>query len=216
MKYLPKDGSLPTLEQFPDCNGVMMKVGTAVVATNKNGLGVEGNVVMLLPWGAEWFDPSWKNCTVVIKDHDSGERSNWNPANVEVLSGESTRLHDHVKAWLENRAKVSNREVQYAMDWVRRHAGADPTKEEIDKALCGYKEAKLQDLISDCIYFKEACEGLRTECWRASWSAAEQEDKNVPDALVAKHALAYVPTMLEKVKAELERLLDPARYADKK
>lgn len=59
--------------------------GTAVSCCRPDGYMIEGNIVHVLPWGAEWFDPKWKDCTVVVRDHESGLISNWRPEYVTFL-----------------------------------------------------------------------------------------------------------------------------------
>lgn len=75
---------LDTLDQLDVSNGTV-RVGDAVSAQSKGGYICEGNVYMMLPWGAEWFDKTWVRGTVVIKDHETGQYSNWNPLNVTKL-----------------------------------------------------------------------------------------------------------------------------------
>lgn len=54
--------------------------GTAVSCVNPDGGPiVEGNIIEVLPCGCEWLDPKWKDCTIVVKDHETKEVSHWRP-----------------------------------------------------------------------------------------------------------------------------------------
>lgn len=57
-----------------------------VVCVNDDfgGPTVEGKVIMMLPWGAEFIDPGWDTVTVVVRDNKSGEVSNWPPYHVSL------------------------------------------------------------------------------------------------------------------------------------
>ncbi len=69
------------LEQIDDANGDVFRPGDAVSA-EKDGQIVEGNVYAIQPYGCEWLDPNWVRGTVVILDHETKQRSHWNPDNV--------------------------------------------------------------------------------------------------------------------------------------
>ena len=57
----------------------MNTYGTAVSCCRPDGYMIEGDIVRILPYGCEWYDKEWKGATVVVKNHETKEFSNWRP-----------------------------------------------------------------------------------------------------------------------------------------
>ena len=71
--------NVPELDCLADAAGNLLVKGCAVSAEAEPPFVVEGNVLHLLPFAADWADPSWTRGTVVIQDHETGLISLWNP-----------------------------------------------------------------------------------------------------------------------------------------